>query len=92
MQQSTMNIRIDKNTKKEAENLFDSMGLTLSAAVNLFIKQALYEQAIPFTIHRKPNVETLKAMQEAEDILAGKIPAKRFKTTKEMFEELDKLV
>ena len=43
-------IKIDPDLKQQAQALFESMGLNLSSAVNLFLRQAVREQAIPFRI------------------------------------------
>lgn len=44
------NIKIDSELKKQAQELFNEMGLTLTSAVNLFLSQAVREKAIPFKI------------------------------------------
>lgn len=53
MAQVSFNIRMDENTKKEADILFKEMGFTMTSAINVFIKQALFEQGMPFQITRK---------------------------------------
>ncbi len=52
-------IRMDENDKKNAEKLFSELGLTMNAAFNMFAKQAIREQAIPFKITKNPNIEYL---------------------------------
>lgn len=42
--------RVDEDTKKEAERLFDEMGLSMSTAVNLFLKQVVLTGKIPFEL------------------------------------------
>lgn len=44
------NINIDSELKKSAQELYSDLGLDLSTAVNLFLKQSLREQKIPFEI------------------------------------------
>ncbi len=44
------NIKIDPDVKEQAQILFKSMGMNLSTAVNIFLKQAIREQSIPFRI------------------------------------------
>ena len=44
------NIKIDSVVKQQAQALFDSLGMSLSTAVNIFLKQSVREQAIPFRI------------------------------------------
>ena len=50
---TNVTIRIDDNVKKEAETLFDKLGLSISGAINIFFRQAIREQAIPFPIRVK---------------------------------------
>ena len=62
---SVVNVRVDENTKREVEILFDKLGMNVSTAVNMFFKQALMEEALPFhpkVIYKKhiPLKERLK--------------------------------
>jgi DNA-damage-inducible protein J len=52
-----VNIRMDDKVKKEADTLFEELGLNMSTAVNIFVKQALRERALPFfvTANRSDN-------------------------------------
>jgi DNA-damage-inducible protein J len=45
-----VNIRIDDNLKASADALFDELGLNMSTAVNMFVKQAVRQGGIPFPI------------------------------------------
>lgn len=45
---SSVNIRIDEEIKKQAETLFDELGLNMTTAINVFIRQAVRERRIPF--------------------------------------------
>lgn len=59
--------RIDEDIKKKAEELFDELGMNLSTAFNVFLRQAVREQQIPFMISaNQPNETTLSAMDDAE--------------------------
>jgi len=48
--EAILQIRIDAETKKQAEVLFETMGTSLSEAVRIFIKQSLIRGAMPFPI------------------------------------------
>ena len=50
MAQTNISIRIDEDVKKEAESLFANLGLTLSSATNVFFRQAIRTQGIPFPL------------------------------------------
>lgn len=66
---TNVSIRMDKEVKAKAEALFSEMGISLSAAINMFLRQAVREEAIPFRVTlRTPNKETIAAMEEAKRI------------------------
>ena len=50
MAQTNLTIRIDEDLKKDAEALFNKIGLNMSSAINVFFRQAVGEQAIPFKL------------------------------------------
>ena len=49
-------VRIDDDVKKEAEILFEKLGMSVSGAINIFFRQAIHEQGIPFQI-KAPTAE-----------------------------------
>ncbi|OCN03320.1 damage-inducible protein J [Clostridium sp. W14A] len=53
MAQTNINIRMDENLKKQAEDLFSELGLNMSTAVNIFVRQSLRQGGIPFEITTK---------------------------------------
>jgi DNA-damage-inducible protein J len=66
---TNLSIRMNLETKKEAEELFSSLGMSLTTAVNIFIKQSLRTRGIPFQIKMDtPNAVTLAAMEEARQL------------------------
>lgn len=89
MAMSNINIRIDADKKAKAQELFSSLGMDMSTAINLFIQQAIEFNGIPFVI-RKYNAETEAAMREAEDIINGKIETKTYNSAAELFADLEK--
>lgn len=50
MANTTISIRVDEDVKRAADILFDELGLNLSSAINVFLRQAVREQAIPFKV------------------------------------------
>ncbi len=87
---ANLNIRIDPETKFGAEQLFSHFGITVSDAVNIFLRQCLMVGGLPFEMKQpRYNIETETAIQEARDIVSGKIPAKTYHSAKELFSELD---
>ena len=85
-----LNIRIDPQTKQGAEQLFSTFGITISDAINIFLRQSLIEGGLPFEMKQpRYNAETEAAMQEARDIMSGKKKAKSYFSADELFSELD---
>ena len=69
MNESTnVSIRIDNLLKKQAEDLFADLGLNMTTALTIFLRQAVRSQGIPFEITRSFNAETVAAMEEAQRI------------------------
>ena len=66
---TNISIRMDADLKAQADALFAELGMNLTTAFNIFVRQALREGGIPFEISlNQPNRETVAAMLEAERI------------------------
>lgn len=63
---ANLNIRIDPETKLQAETLFSNFGLTISDAVNVFLHQSILYGGIPFEL-KIPNKETLNVLKEVNE-------------------------
>lgn len=87
MANTSMNIRMDSDVKKKAEALFSEIGMTMTTAINIFLKQSIRENGIPFELKiNQPNSETVAAIKEGEKII--KDGNARFETVEEMFADL----
>ena len=76
--------------KAEANELFSKLGIDMSSAVNIFLRQCILHGGLPFKVEvPKFNAETLAAMQEARDIMSGKIQATSYNTTDELLKALN---
>lgn len=51
---ATINIKTDPDLKKQAESLFSDLGMNMTTALNIFLRQAVRENRIPFEITREP--------------------------------------
>ena len=87
---ANITIRIDPETKANAEQLFSSFGITVTDAISIFLHKSIMEGGLPFEVKQpRFNAETEAAIEEARGIIAGKIPAKRYGSARELFNELD---
>ena len=67
MKNVNVTFRVDEELKKQAEALFAELGMNLSTAFNIFLRQSVREQQIPFSVSKNvPNAVTLAAMDAAE--------------------------
>lgn len=89
----TLTIRIDleRQKKSDLDYLCQSLGINIQIAVRIFLAQMLQVGGLPFEVKSKefnPDYppETIEALQETLDIEAGKIPAKRYHSARELFE------
>ena len=86
---TNITMRMDEELKAKAEELFNDLGLNMSSAFTIFVKQALREQGIPFTISREiPNEETREALEEVKQMKADPNIGKTYSDVEDMMKEL----
>ena len=79
---------MDSELKAQADALFAELGMNLSTAFNIFVRQSIREGRIPFDISlNQPNRETIAAMLEAERIAEDR-SVKGYSDLNELFKEL----
>lgn len=89
MSKVSTNISIDADVKKKAQELFEDLGIDLSTAINLFLKQSIRENAIPFSVCREiPNADTIAAMKEADEMDKHPEQYKLYSSFAEILEEV----
>ena len=90
MATTNVSIRMDTELKAQADELFAELGMNLSTAFNIFVRQSLREGGIPFEIRTdRPNKETIAALLEADN--NEKDPnVKGYTDLDEMFADLKK--
>ena len=82
-------LSLDADIKPQAQALFADLGLDLSTAVNMFLRQSLYVHGFPFTPQRDiPNKTTRAALAEGDAMLADP-KAKRFSSVDDLFADLE---
>jgi len=71
MSTATFSVRVDSVLKKQAEECLELLGLNMTSAINIYLRQIIRHQAIPFEVSAAPlvpNQETLAAIAEGERI------------------------
>ena len=87
---TNISIRMDSDVKAEADALFNELGMSLTTAINIFVRESLREGGIPFAVKiDNPNKETIAAMLEAKKI-AKDTSVKGYNDLDELFTDLKK--
>lgn len=85
---TNLTIRLDSDLKKDCEALYAELGMSLSTAINVFLRQSLRKGGLPFDarLDDQPNRTTIEAMLEAERI-AKDPTVKRYNDLDELFKD-----
>ena len=75
---ANLNIRVDDTLKRQSEMLFSELGISLSAAITMFLKQAVRYNGIPFELRLDPfysaeNQAALLAAKERMEQTGGTV-------------------
>lgn len=85
---TNFSVRMDSEVKKQCEALYNDLGMTLTTAINVFLRQSLRVGGLPFELRQeRPNKETIAAMLEAGRI-AHDPSVKGYDDLDELFAEL----
>lgn len=89
MATTNINVRVDSALKQEAEALFNDLGLSMSSAINMFLRSAVMYDGIPFEVKRQtPNAETKAALDEYEEMKKHPDRYKRYESFDEVLDEV----
>lgn len=85
---TNFSVRMDSEVKKQCEALYGELGVNLTTAINVFLRQSLRVGGFPFDVRiEQPNRETAAAMREAER-LANDPSARRYTDVEEALRAL----
>ena len=88
METKSVNFKMDSQLKAEADELFAELGMNMTTAINVFVRQAVRQRKIPFEVAADmPNAETIAAMVEA-DIIARDQNTTRYASFGELLAEV----
>lgn len=80
---ATINVRVDDDLKKESKEILDELGLDLSSAIKIYLKQIVAYRGLPFEIKmRQPSLE-----EALDDVKKGNI--QRFSSYEELMADLN---
>ena len=89
MESTNINIRMEKNLKSQAEILFSELGMNMTTAFNIFVRQSVRQGKIPFEISlNTPNSETIEAIKEVKEMKENPSLGKSYTDVEKMMKEL----
>lgn len=87
---TNLNVRVDATLKEEADNLFKSLGLNMSTAINMFLTKSVNTSSIPFQVSSpKPSRKLKKALKEADKMMKHPEKYKSYDNVQDLFKDLD---
>lgn len=67
---SAINVQVNSKDKEQATNILKDLGINMSTAINMFLKQIIKKDGLPFEVSNpKPSKELLDALEEGEKIV-----------------------
>jgi len=80
---------MDEGLKRDFDSLCNDLGLSMSAAINVFARAAVRRQGIPFEVSKNiPNAETIAAIEEVEAMIKDPSIGKSYTDINKMMKEL----
>ena len=67
MKNVNVTLRVDEDLKKQADTLFSELGLNLTTAFNIFLRQSGREQQIPFQVSKNVTNVAVLAAKDVDD-------------------------
>ena len=86
---SSLNVNVNAETKKEASKVLDELGLNMTTAINIYLKQIVKHNGIPFEVKKRvPNHKLKKALKETDKIIKGKVNSKAYSSAEDLMKDI----
>ncbi|MCI8727561.1 MAG: type II toxin-antitoxin system RelB/DinJ family antitoxin [Hungatella sp.] len=63
---ANVNVRVEPDIKKQAEDILDKLGISVSAFINMTYRQVIMKRGIPFSVQLPSEIKTLDTMDDEE--------------------------
>ena len=75
-----INVRVDEKTKSDVDEILIDLGINMSTAIDIYLKQILLKQGLPFEVKKtkKDRVDKAQELAEAINLTGGKTYPKKF--------------
>ncbi len=85
MSKTSMSIRLDSEIKEQAQQVFNSLGMDMTTAINIFLRQAIQYQGLPFDVRLD---ESRKLMEVLADLDQNRNMSQSFGSVSDLMEDL----
>ena len=85
MSKTSMSIRLDSEIKEQAQQVFNSLGMDMTTAINIFLRQAIQYQGLPFDVRLD---ESRKLVEVLADLDQNRNMSQSFGSVSDLMEDL----
>ena len=85
MSKTSMSIRLDSEVKEQAQQVFNSLGMDMTTAINIFLRQAIQYQGLPFDVRLD---ESRKLVEVLADLVQNRNMSQSFGSVSDLMEDL----
>ena len=85
MSKTSMSIRLDSEVKEQAQQVFSNLGMDMTTAINIFLRQAIQYQGFPFDVRLDEN---RKLLQVLTDLDQNRNMSQSFESVSDLMEDL----
>ncbi len=85
MSKTSMSIRLDSEVKEQAQQVFNNLGMDMTTAINIFLRQAIQYQGLPFDVRLDENRKLLEVLTDLDQ---NRNMSQSFESVSELMENL----
>lgn len=85
MSKTSMSIRLDSEVKEQAQQVFNNLGMDMTTAINIFLRQAIQYQGLPFDVRLDENRKLLEVLT---DLDKNRNMSQSFESVSDLMEDL----
>ena len=85
MPKTSMSIRLDSEVKEQAQQVFNHLGMDMTTAINIFLRQAIQYQGLPFDVRLDENRKLLEVLTDLDQ---NRNMSQPFESVSDLMEDL----
>ena len=89
MSKTSMSIRLDSEVKEQAQQVFNNLGMDMTTAINIFLRQAIQYQGLPFDVRLDENRRLLEVLTDLDQ---NRNMSQSFESVSDLMEDLLSLI